>query len=119
MHIDLSDRKRKFRAIHGDTEQTAGDDDVVIRSAFAEILKRGQCSFTELHLIKYDQRFFFYDGLISDTGEDRNQIVRADVFIEGFTQLRIRLKVKVSHILIMRTSELENRIGFSDLPRPL
>ena len=53
-HIDLSDRKREFRAVHCDTEQTAGDDDVVIWSAFAEIFKRGQCSFTELHLVKYD-----------------------------------------------------------------
>ena len=40
-HIDLSDRKREFRAVHCDTEQTAGDDDVIIRSALAEILERG------------------------------------------------------------------------------
>ena len=114
-HIDLSYRKREFLSARRNAEQAACRDDVIIRSILAKIFERSQSSFAELHLVEYNQRFFLHDGLPCDMGQNRYQIIGADVFLKGFVQLWIRFKVKVCHIFVMGASKLQNGIGLSNL----
>jgi len=114
-HIDLSYGKREFRPIDRNAEQAACDDDVIIWSVLAEVFKRSQSPFAELHLIEYNQRFFLYDSLTCDMGQNRYQIIGADVFLKGFVQLWIGFKVEVCHIFVMGAPKLQNGIGLSDL----
>ena len=89
---------------------------MIVRSAFTEVFERSQCSFAELHLVEYDQCLFLYDGLACDVGQDRDQIVGADVFRKGLVQLWIGLEVEVGHVFIVGAPKLQNGIGLSDLP---
>ena len=114
-HIDLSYGKREFRPVDRNAEQAACDNDVIIWSVLAKVFERGQSPFAELHLIKDYQRFFLYDSLTCDMGQNRYQIIGADVFIKGFVQLWIGFKVEVCHIFVVGAPKLQNGIGLSDL----
>ena len=52
-------------------------------------------------------------------GQNRCQIIGADVFLKGFVQLWIGFKVEVCHIFVMGAPERQNGIGLSDLSCPL
>ena len=114
-HIDLSYGEREFCSVDRNAEQAACNNDVVIWSVLAEVFKRSQRPFAELHLIEYNQRFFLYDSLACNMGQNRYQIIGADVFLKGFVQLWVGFKVKVCHIFIVSAPELQNGIGLSNL----
>ena len=114
-HIDLSYGEREFCSVDRNAEQAACDNDVVIWSVLAKVFERGQSPFAKLHLIKDYQRFFLYDSLSCDMGQNRYQIIGADVFLKGFVQLWIGFKVEVCHIFVVGASKLQNGIGLSDL----
>ena len=115
-HIHLSHRKRELRPVDRNAQQAARDDDVIVRGVLTEVFEGGQRPFAELHLVEYDQCLFLYDGLACDVGQDRDQIVGADVFRKGLVQLWIGLEVEVGHIFIVGAPKLQNGIGLSDLP---
>ena len=52
-------------------------------------------------------------------GQNRYQIIGADVFGKGFVQLWVGFKVEVCHIFVVGAPELQNGIGLSDLSGPL
>lgn len=87
----------------------------IIWSVLTKVFERSQRPPAKLHLVKDYQRFFLYDGLTCDMGQNRYQIIGADVFLKGFVQLWIGFKVEVCHIFIVGAPELQNGIGLSDL----
>ena len=42
LNINLSNRKRKFCSVNGNTKQASCDNDVIIRSVFTKVFERGQ-----------------------------------------------------------------------------
>ena len=88
---------------------------MILRSIFAKIFQWCQCPFAKLYFIKYDQCLFFYDRLSCYVWQNRNQIIRADVFFKGFIQSWIHFKIKICYILIMFSSKFQNRICLSYL----
>ena len=48
-------------------------------------------------------------------GQNRYQIIGADVFLKGLIQLRIGFKIEIRYILIACAPKLQNGISLSDL----
>ena len=57
--------------------------------------------------------------MAGDVGQDGNQIIRADVFLKGFVQSGIGLKIEVSHVVIVGAAKFQKGVGLSHLTGPL
>ena len=117
--VHFPDRECELFPVDRNAEQAPCGDHMIFRRFLTEILQRGNSAFAELDLIKHDQGAPFGDRLPAEMAQNRDEIRRADILIEGFRQRSAGLKIEISDVVVVRMAERKDRISLADLTRAL